>query len=146
MDEEVIKYIGKIFIVVVILFGFISFFSVYDSRYPSNSTSQLKEVVTIEKMTRHDNAKKTDLEMDSANSFCKSHENLSSASNLEKSCSGLTNDTCKLVSCCVLLNGNKCVAGGKYGPTFKTETNGSKRNVDYYYYQKKCYGKGCEQK
>lgn len=145
MNEEIIKYIGKIFIVVVILFGFISFFSIYDSRYPSNSTKQLKEVVTIEKMTNRDKLN-TDLEMDSANSFCKSHDNLSSANKLEKSCNGLTDENCKSVSCCVLLNGNKCVAGGKYGPTFKTETNGSKRNVDYYYYQKKCYGKGCEQK
>jgi len=144
MNEELIKYIGKIFIVVVILFGFISFFSLYNSRYPSNSTKQLKEIVTIETMTTHNNSK-TDLEMDSATSFCKSHENLPSASKLENSCNGLTNDICKTVSCCVLLNGEKCVAGGSSGPTFKTETNGSKRNVDYYYYQKKCYGKGCQQ-
>lgn len=144
MNEEIIKYIGKIFIVVVILFGFVSFFSLYNSRYPSNSTKQLKEVVTIETMTTHNNSK-TDLEMDSATSFCKSHENLPSASNIENSCNGLTNDICKSVSCCVLLNGEKCVAGGSSGPTFKTETNGTNRNIDYYYYQKKCYGKGCQQ-
>jgi len=145
MNGEIIKYIGKVFIGVIILFGLVSFFSLHDSKHPSNSTSQLKEVVTIESITSRDKLN-TDLEMDNANAFCKSHQHLPSASNLENSCSGLTSESCKSVSCCVLLNGEKCVAGSKYGPTFKTETNGSKRNVDYYYYQKKCYGKGCEKK
>jgi len=144
MDEELIKYIGKVFTVVVILFGLILTFNIYDSKNPSTSTStkQLKEVVTIETMTTPDNSK-IDLQMDSSMSFCQNHEYFPSGSTLEKSCDGLTNENCKSVSCCILLNGEKCVAGGASGPTFKTETDGTKRNVDYYYYQKKCYGSKC---
>jgi hypothetical protein len=144
MDEELIKYIGKVFIVVVILFGLILTFNIYDSKNPTTTTTtkQLKEVVTIETMKIPDNSK-IDLQMDSATSFCQNHEYLPSGSILEKSCDGLTNENCKSVSCCVLLNGEKCVAGGASGPTFKTEKNGSKRSVDYYYYQQKCYGSKC---
>jgi len=143
MNEEIIKYIGKIFIAIVILFSMILFFSVYDNNNNvENTPSELKEVVTIETMTTPDK-NKMELEMDSATAFCRSHHHLSSANKLEKSCSGLTNENCKSVSCCVLLNGEKCVAGGARGPTFRTETNGSKRSADYYYYQNKCYGNKC---
>ena len=144
MDEELIKYIGKVFIVVVILFGLILTFNIYDSKNPTTTTTtkQLKEVVTIETMSTPDNSK-IDLQMDSAMSFCQNHEDLPSGSSLEKSCDGLTDENCKSVSCCVLLNGEKCVAGGARGSTFRTETNGTKRNIDYYYYQNKCYGNKC---
>ena len=150
MDEEIIKYLLQIFVVVVILFGLILIFKFNDNGVTNNTptTKQVKEVVTIEKMTTNSNSSSLDLdlELDNSVSFCKSHEHLSSGSNLEDSCGGLTNDNCKSVSCCVLLNGEKCVAGGADGPTFKTEKDGSKRNVDFYYYQKKCYGNGCDLK
>jgi hypothetical protein len=101
-------------------------------------SKELKEVVTIEKMTTN-----TDITYDNASSFCTSHEYLPSGSTLEESCNNLTNENCNSVSCCVLMNGEKCVAGDAGGPTFKTQANGSKHNVDFYYYQKKCYGNGC---
>lgn len=140
MNEELIKYIFKIFIVVIILFGIILVMNVFNIKNKNKQppAKQLKEVVTIEKMTIN-----TDLEYDNASSFCKSHDNLPSGSNLEESCKKLTNENCNSVSCCVLLNGEKCVAGDAEGPTFKTKTNGSKQNIDFYYYQKKCYGSGC---
>jgi hypothetical protein len=143
MNEETIKYIGKIFIAIVILFSMILYFTVYDNNNNiENTPSQLKEVVTIETMTTH-NKSKMELEMDGGSAFCKSHHHLPSANKLENSCSGLTKENCKSVSCCVLLNGEKCVAGGASGPTFRMETNGTKRSVDYYYYQNKCYGNKC---
>ena len=147
MNEETIKYIGKIFIAIVILFSMILYFTVYaNNNNVENTPSQLKEVVTIEKMTTHNKSKmemEMDLEMDGGSAFCKSHNHLPSANKLETSCSRLTNENCKSVSCCVLLNGEKCVAGGARGPTFRMETNGTKRSVDYYYYQNKCYGSKC---
>lgn len=140
MDEELIKYVFKIFIVVIILFGIILVMSFLNSKNQNKppATKQLKEVVTIEKMTTN-----TDLKYDNAASFCTSHDNLPSGSNLEEACNKLTNENCSSVSCCVLVNGEKCVAGDAEGPTFKTEANGSKHNVDFYYYQNKCYGNGC---
>jgi hypothetical protein len=83
----------------------------------------------------------SDLEKD----FCKSF--LGSSDQLEKQCNQLTHSNCKSSHCCVLIsNGNKdvkdnkCVAGGPNGPTFQTNSDGSKINIDYYYYQNKCYG------
>ena len=140
MDEELIKYILKIFIVVIILFGIIlvmNFFNI-KNKNKQPPTKQLKEVVIIEKMSIN-----TDLTYDNTASFCTSHDNLPSGSNLEESCNNLTNENCNSVSCCVLLNGEKCVAGDADGPTFKTKTDGSKNNIDFYYYQNKCYGNGC---
>jgi hypothetical protein len=54
-------------------------------------------------------------------------------------CNQLTQKNCKVSSCCVVLNGNKCVGGDKHGPTFHSE-NGKKINLDYYYYKNKCFG------
>lgn len=83
----------------------------------------------------------SDLEKD----FCKSF--LGSSDQLEKQCNQLTRSNCKSSHCCLLIgNGdldvkdNKCVAGGPNGPTFQTNPDGSKINIDYYYYQNKCYG------
>jgi hypothetical protein len=36
------------------------------------------------------------------------------------------------------------VAGGARGPTFNTDENGKTNNLDYYYYQNKCYGAKCK--
>ena len=73
--------------------------------------------------------------------FCKSFEGSSDL--LEKECNNLTTSNCKSSSCCVLLNGKKCVAGNANGPTFLTNTSGESINADFYYYQNKCYGNGC---
>jgi hypothetical protein len=77
----------------------------------------------------------TDLERN----FCKSFKG--SSDKLEGQCNQLTRNNCKTSPCCVLQNGHKCVAGGPNGPTFQSNSNGAKLNIDYYYYQNKCYGK-----
>ena len=69
--------------------------------------------------------------------FCKTNSN---TVELNNACSTLTAENCNLTDCCVLLQGNKCVAGNENGPTYKTEKTGDKINVDYYYYKNKCYG------
>jgi hypothetical protein len=85
---------------------------------PPAATKVLKQVVTLE-----------GLDMNSADDFCSS----------KPSCEKLTDKNCNKTSCCVLLNGEKCVPGAEDGPTFKTN-KGEKVNVDYYYFQNKCYG------
>ena len=80
------------------------------------------------------------IDMNISTDFCKS--NLGS---LKEACSKLTNDNCNMTSCCVVVNGKKCAAGSKNGPTYKTES-GKNLNIDYYYYQNKCYGDGCPSK
>lgn len=56
-------------------------------------------------------------------SFCNKFEK--DSSELEGACNRLTSKNCKESNCCVLVNGNKCSAGGITGPTFtlsKTST------------------------
>ena len=55
----------------------------------------------------------------------------------------LTKENCNVTSCCIWLNQDKCVAGNELGPTFLTDENKKKINVDYFYYKNKCIGKGC---
>jgi len=73
---------------------------------------------------------------DLSKAFCNIYS--TDASKLNPACEKLTSNTCKNIGCCVLVNGNKCVAGGQNGPTYKTGTP-----FDYFYYMKKCYGSNC---
>jgi len=60
---------------------------------------------------------------------------------IEEKCNSLDTDTCSSTSCCVLLGGEKCVAGNIQGPKMTTNySNFQIKNRDYYYYQGKCYG------
>lgn len=62
---------------------------------------------------------------------------------LDKKCKALSNENCNLSSCCISLNGTKCVAGNASGPTYLTDQGNA---IDYYYYlyRNTCYGKGCD--
>ena len=82
----------------------------------------------------------TSINLNPVSDFCKS-----SSSSLKESCSKLTKKNCNSTSCCIMLNGEKCVAGNQDGPTFKTNS-GEDITVDYYYYQNKCYGDKCPDK
>ena len=76
-----------------------------------------------------------------ADAFCKTEEG--SQMELNNKCQQLTNKNCSLTSCCVLLNGEKCVAGSSRGPTFNTDKNGKSKPFDYYYWQNQCFGNKC---
>ena len=78
--------------------------------------------------------------MSSVDDFCKS-----TSASLKESCAKLTKKNGNSTSCCVMLNGKNCVAGNQDGPTFKTDS-GEDINIDYYYYQNKCYGDNCPAK
>ena len=74
-------------------------------------------------------------------SFCNKFGN--DSSQLEVACGHLTPTNCKNITCCVLVNGNKCSAGGPTGPTYKTDKDGNKIEVDNYYHLNKCHGNNC---
>ena len=78
------------------------------------------------------------IDMDKYNNFCKMYQG--NSGQLELACNKLTTDNCNKVSCCVQINGEKCVAGSQKGATYKTDKNGGNINVDYYYYKNKCTG------
>jgi len=71
--------------------------------------------------------------------FCNEHLNYPNAK--ESKCNELSNETCASTECCVLLGGEKCVAGNEQGPLIQANySNFLIKNRDYYYYRGKCYG------
>lgn len=60
---------------------------------------------------------------------------------INQKCNALSNKNCGFVSCCVLLNGNKCVAGNANGPTYLTD-QGNLIDYNYYKYRGKVYPEG----
>lgn len=127
-------FILNIIIFIIIFFTIILFLDTTGINLNEKKTQpKLIKSVTIETMN---NLKLPT--MNKHDDFCKSH--IGTTDKLEASCNKLTTTNCNEVSCCVNLNGKKCVAGSEKGPTYKTEKTGDKINMDYYYYKNKCYG------
>jgi hypothetical protein len=71
--------------------------------------------------------------------FCEKNKNF--PDKIESACNNLSNDGCKKSSCCVLLGGEKCVAGSELGPAYRNNySDFTIRNRDYYFYNGRCYG------
>jgi hypothetical protein len=71
--------------------------------------------------------------------FCQATK--SSMYDREQKCNQIDSNTCASTECCVLLGGEKCVAGNLSGPSIKANYSDFLiTNRDYYYYQGKCYG------
>jgi hypothetical protein len=69
--------------------------------------------------------------------FCKTNSN---PVELNTACSTLTAENCNLTDCCVLLQGNKCVAGDASGPINQVDEKGEDIDYAYYSYKNQCYG------
>lgn len=71
--------------------------------------------------------------------FCNQYKDNKGA--IEEKCAALDTNTCASTSCCVLIGGQKCVAGNENGPTNSANySDYNLRNRDFYYYNGKCYG------
>ncbi len=126
------KYILKITISVFLIFALFVFIN-------SIVTKNLLQVVTLEGLANSD--VDTNIIMNKSDAFCENH--LGSSGTLDESCGKLTQDNCNTTSCCVWTSTNKCMAGNETGPTFNTDSNGKTKDLDYYYFQNKCYGAKC---
>ena len=139
MDEDTLKFILNVFITVFIIFALISFISTIGINLDTpEEPKKLIQSVTIEGLQ---NPPDTSIIMNKSAAFCEKYRG--SSDSLNKACSTLTDKNCNSTSCCVLVNGKKCAAGNESGPTFNTDKNGKTKNIDYYYYQSKCYGNKC---
>jgi len=59
----------------------------------------------------------------------------------EEHCNKLGPDLCAATDCCILLGGQKCVAGNERGAEIKSNYSDTLvLNKEYYYYKGKCYG------
>ena len=130
----------NIFIGVIFIFALIIFMDVININLNTEeSNKKVVQVVNIEALQNNTDINTT-INLNPISDFCKS-----SSDSLKTSCGKLTKKKCNSTTCCIMLNGEKCVAGNEDGPTFKTES-GEDINIDYYYYQNKCYGNSCPTK
>jgi hypothetical protein len=130
----------NIFIGVIFIFALIIFMDVININLNTEeSNKKVVQVVNIEAL-KNNNDTDTSIDLNPISDFCKS-----GSDSLKTSCGKLTKKNCNSTTCCIMLNGEKCVAGNEDGPTFKTES-GEDINIDYYYYQNKCYGNSCPTK
>lgn len=132
------KYLLKIFIIVFLILSIIVFINSIGLTFTSlqNKNEQPKElikVITIEGLETNP------LITNSNKAFCDTNKGF----NQETGCNKLTKYNCNLTSCCIWTSDNKCKAGNQNGALFGTDSKGKTLPLDYYYFQNKCYGKGC---
>ena len=59
----------------------------------------------------------------------------------EEICNKIDKEVCASTECCVLLGGDKCVAGDSNGPLMTSNYNDPElHNKDHYYFNGKCFG------
>jgi hypothetical protein len=134
-----LKYILKVFIIAFLILALIVFInSIGLNLNEPTSPKKLLQVVTIEGLS---NPPDTSIIINKSDSFCENYRG--SGGSLEESCGKLTRNNCNSTSCCVWTSDNKCASGNVKGPTFNTEPNGKTKELDYYYFQNKCYGSKC---
>jgi hypothetical protein len=133
-----LKYVLKVFIIVFLILSLIAFINTLGLNLNEEPRQKkLLQVVTVEGLENLS----TSIPMSKSQAFCEAHKG--SGGSLDDSCNRLTKENCNDTSCCVWTSKQKCTAGGVDGPTFNTNTNGSTKQLDYYYFQGKCYGSGC---
>lgn len=131
-----------IIIFLLLFLGFIVLINVKNWDFnPNTKPPELIQEVVMETMQNFDvNEIVKDLKLSPADSFCETHNNDTSAQRLDDACAKMSKNRCLQTSCCVYYQ-DKCAAGSSHGPTYTTDTDGNSFEVDYYYYQNKCYGK-----
>lgn len=134
MTEET-PYVFYIFIFVVSTIFILAILSNGNhSESSSTDGENLVKTVVIEGM---EDKYKTMPKLEDA--FCEPSAN-SSLIDIDKKCQTLSDKNCSLVSCCVFLNGEKCVGGTSSGPTYLS-VNGENVDVNYYRHKTKVYKK-----
>lgn len=128
--------IGIIVVVVLLLLVIIKIKEI-DLNAPKPESKLVQQVIveTLDMLSSEE-----DIVLNPSESFCESY--LGNSLELERACNKLTESNCATTKCCVYAR-EKCVAGGKDGPTYKTDKNGKLITLDSYYYMGKCRGAKC---
>lgn len=128
-----LKYLLKIFIIIFLILSIILFINNFNFKFKQKDTEKkLLQVVTIEGL-------ENPITTNGNQAFC----DLNKGFELETACNNLTKYNCNLTSCCIFDSDKKCKAGNVNGPLFNSDSNGKTKEVDYYYFKNKCYGKSC---
>lgn len=105
----------------------------------SNFVPNYEDSVYLSRMTRESQVAPVVNTAGQLGGFCEA--NVHSPQTIEEKCNAMDLNACASMSCCVLLGGQKCVAGNANGPHFIANySDYNLRNKDFYYYQGKCYG------
>ena len=146
MDENMIKYCLKIFIIGLLIFALTSIImnTLGINLNIEEQPKKLIQVITMEAFEKQKDQDQKGNISSGADAFCQSYKG--NSGNLNTACGNLTNKNCNATSCCILTSDQKCVAGNADGATYNTDSNGKTINLDYYYYQNKCYGDKCPNK
>ena len=144
-----IKYVLKILIICLLFFALTSIImnTLGINLNIEEHPKKLIQVITMEAFQKQEKEKGQDQKgniTSGADAFCQSYKG--NSGNLNTACGNLTNKNCNATSCCILTSDQKCVAGNADGATYNTDSNGKTINLDYYYYQNKCYGNSCPSK
>ena len=138
------NYLSISIIVVVVIFLLVVIDIKGLDLNPPKPESKLVQQVTVETLDNMNGTLMQDseenienLKLNPVESFCESY--LGNSLELDKACSELTEGNCATTKCCVY-TGNKCVAGDKDGPTYKTDKDGKLITIDSYYYLGKRQG------
>jgi len=107
---------------------------------PSSYVPNYEESILLSKYSNKLNKDSNIYGMASQKSgFCEATK--SSMYEREQKCNQINHNMCSSTDCCVLLGGEKCVAGNQNGPSIKANYSDFLIvNRDYYYYKGKCYG------
>lgn len=138
-----IKYIQKVLFMILVFCVLILLLRYYNDLFETTDdhlVHTLSITMLLEGM-ENPPPPDTSIIMNKSDAFCEYHRGNSGV--LETSCEKLTQKNCNSTSCCVWASPGKCLAGGAGGPTFNTDKNGKTNDLDYYYFQGKCFGKGC---
>jgi hypothetical protein len=115
-----------IIMIVVIFLTLLTLFSILGVTFTSVEDKHIQKVVTIESF-----------DSDFSDGLCEKHSD--EPHEIEEKCKALTEDNCNSTSCCVWLNGEKCVSGNRHGPTYHTD--GDKDiDVSYFHHKNTCTG------
>lgn len=110
--------------------------------YIYNSASYVpnyEESVFLSSLTNLPTTSEVHHTADTQSGFCEATK--SSVLEREAKCNALDPNVCGSTDCCVLLGGEKCVAGNQNGPSIKSNYSDTTIiNRDYYYYRGNCYG------
>ena len=96
---------------------------------PVDDTITIPAKTDTSYITSNNCSKKSILTSDYAEDICIKYAD--DNQKLDTKCRALSIDNCNQSSCCILVNGVKCVAGNADGPTYLTDAGGT---VDYNYY------------
>ena len=101
----------------------------YTDKTPLADTITIAKIADVGAIIGDNCSTQSLLSSDYKEDVCKTY--MGDFKNINEKCNALANNNCTILPCCVLLNGNKCVAGNVHGPTYLTDQGNT---IDYNYY------------